>query len=427
LIMPRTDTLSARPAIPCFRPLPLVSLKRRFLLFLVRKVEYGQLLFHLPSGETIQHSGRFPGPSASVTIYRWRAVRRMLLGGDVGFAESYIDGDWSTPALTTLIELVARNYHTMVPAMDGSRLARMVYRISHLRHNNTKRGSRRNIPAHYDLGNSFYAAWLDTGMTYSSGLYENPDDSLEHAQNAKQRLVIDSLALSGGERVLEIGCGWGGLAERLARENHCHVIGLTLSPAQIGHARGRISASCLENGSATGSVELHRLDYRDIEGTFDRVVSIEMLEAVGKEYWPTYFATVRDRLRPGGIAILQVITMAEDRYATYERGTDFIQRHIFPGGMLPSETIMRTQIEAARLWLDDVRTFGASYARTLADWQSRFQRAWPRLRPMGFDERFRRKWEYYLSYCEAGFRAGAIDVGMYRLRRPLDDGTPDSS
>ena len=390
-----------------------LSLGRRFLVHLLRQVEHGQLLFRLPSGETIHRTGPLPGPSASLVLHRWRAVRRGLLGGDIGFAEAYMDGDWSTPDLTSLIELVARNHATMVPAMDGSRLARLMHRLLHLRRSNTRRGSRRNIQAHYDLGNTFYAAWLDEGMTYSSGVYEDSETTLEQAQFVKQNLVMDALALNGGESVLEIGCGWGGLAERLARERNCHVVGLTLSPAQLDHARIRFSGD-----RASRNVELHRRDYRDIEGTFDRVVSIEMLEAVGKEYWPVYFARVHDRLRPGGVAVLQVITMAEAHYAAYERGTDFIQRHIFPGGMLPSDSIMHAQIAAAGLVLDGVWNFGPSYARTLADWQARFQSAWPRLRSMGFDERFKRKWEYYLAYCEAGFLAGALDVGLYRLHRP---------
>jgi cyclopropane-fatty-acyl-phospholipid synthase len=411
--MPPSVTLSTIPAGTTAERGTGLSLGRRFLVHLVRQVEYGQLLFHTPSGETIHRSGPHPGPAASMVLHRWRAVRRALLGGDIGFAEAYMDGDWSTPDLTALIEVVARNYTTLVPALDGSRIARLLHRLLHLRRSNTRRGSRRNIPAHYDLGNAFYAAWLDSGMSYSSGLYEHSETTLEEAQTAKQNLVMDALALTGGESVLEIGCGWGGLAERLARERDCHVVGLTLSPAQLDHARSRSPGS-----RASGLIELRRRDYRDMDGTFDRVVSVEMLEAVGKEYWPTYFASVRDRLRPGGIATLQVITMAEDRYAAYERGTDFIQRYIFPGGMLPSDSVMRSEIEAAGLVLDDVRTFGASYARTLADWQARFQRAWPRLRTMGFDDRFKRKWEYYLSYCEAGFRAGALDVGLYRLHRP---------
>jgi cyclopropane-fatty-acyl-phospholipid synthase len=390
-----------------------LSLARRFLVRFARQVEYGQILIQTPSYEVIHCMGPRPGPSARVTLTRWRAVRRLLLGGDIGFAESYMDGDWSTPDLTALIELAARNHETMMPSLNGTRFARLANRLLHSLRSNTKRGSQRNIPAHYDLGNAFYAAWLDSGMTYSAGLYEEAGTDLERAQTAKQDMVMDALTLSGGERLLEIGCGWGGLAERLARERGCHVTGLTLSPAQFDHARERLGDDC-----SPGSIELLQRDYRDVDGTYDRIVSIEMLEAVGQDYWPTYFGIIRNRLRPGGIAVLQVITMAEDRYAAYERGSDFIQRHIFPGGMLPSHSAMRAQIAAAGLVLDSVRTFGASYGRTLADWQTRFQRVWPRLRPMGFDERFKRKWEYYLSYCEAGFCAGVLDVGLYRLHRP---------
>jgi cyclopropane-fatty-acyl-phospholipid synthase len=413
--MPGTVTLSAtRAGAPSGRGLG-ASLARRFLVHLARQVEYGQVLIKTPSGEAIHCVGPRPGPSARLDLNRWRAVRRLLLGGDIAFAESYMDGDWSTPHLPALIELAARNHETMMPSLNGTRFARLTNRLLHLRRSNTKRRSQRNIQAHYDLGNAFYAAWLDQGMTYSSGFYEHEGTDLESAQTAKQDIVMETLALSGGERVLEIGCGWGGLAERLARERGCHVTGLTLSPAQLGHARERLRDDC-----SPGSIELLLRDYRDVEGTHDRIVSIEMLEAVGKEYWPVYFDTIRNRLRPGGIAVLQVITMAEDRYAAYETSADFIQRHIFPGGMLPSDGVMRSGIAAAGLLLDGVRTFGMSYARTLADWRIRFQAAWPQLRWMGFDDGFKRKWEYYLSYCEAGFRTGALDVGLYRLRRPAE-------
>ncbi len=411
--MPTIVTSSAHSARPIQDQPGGFSIARRFLLRLGRTVEYGQLIIQMPSGDTIQCAGPGHGPVGRMNVHRWRAVRRLLLGGDIGFAESYIDGDWSSPDLTALIEVAARNHATMMPSLDGSRAARLLNRLLHLRRGNTKRGSRRNIPAHYDLGNEFYAAWLDPGMTYSSALYDRPEMTLEQAQTAKQDLAIAALDLKGGERVLEIGCGWGALAERMAREKACDVVGLSLSPAQLAHARERIAI-----GDGGGSVDLCHRDYRDQDGAFDRIVSIEMLEAVGKEYWPAYFATIRDRLRPGGVAALQVITMAEDRYAAYERGADFIQRHIFPGGMLPTHTIMREQIAAAGLVLDQVRNFGTSYAATLAEWRARFLAAWPRLRSPAFDERFKRKWEYYLAYCEAGFLAGAIDVGLYRLHRP---------
>jgi cyclopropane-fatty-acyl-phospholipid synthase len=412
--MPATVTLTAEGSA---RPIGLsvgpFSPGRRFLLHLARQVERGQLHIQMPSGEAIHCAGPLPGPNGRLVLHNWRAVRRMVFGGDIGFGESYMDGDWSTSDLTSLIALAACNHDTIVPTLNGSWLTRLLNRMIHLANGNTRRGSRRNIPAHYDLGNDFYAAWLDPGMTYSSGFYESETASLDDAQTAKQRLAIEALDLTGGERVLEIGCGWGGLAERLAREQGCHVTGLSLSPAQLDYARTRCPT-----GDAPGQVTLLHQDYRDCGGTFDRVVSIEMLEAVGQAYWPAYFSTIRDRLRPGGIAAVQVITMAEDRYDAYERGTDFIQKHIFPGGMLPTDAIMRDRTAAAGLVLEGVKTFGLSYARTLADWRDRFHRAWPDLRRLGFDERFRRKWDYYLSYCEAGFQTGALDVGLYRMRRP---------
>src|SRR5271165_3709737 len=337
-----------------------LSLMRRFLVHLARQVDRGQIVIQMPSGEAIHCMGTRSGPTARLNLLRWRAVWRLLMGGDIGFAEAYMDGDWSTPDLTALIELAALNHETMMPSLNGSGLARLINRLSHLRRNNTRRRSQRNIQAHYDLGNEFYAAWLDPDMTYSSGFYAEADTTLERAQIAKQDMVIDALALAGSDRVLEIGFGWGGLATRLARERGCHVTGLTLSHAQHDHAVESIGDDC-----APGSVDFLLRDYRDADGTYDRIVSIGMMEAVGKDYWATYFATIRHRLRPGGIAVLQVITMAEDRYAGYERGADFIQRHIFPGGMLPSDSAMRSHVAAAGLTIDSVRAFGLSYARTL--------------------------------------------------------------
>ncbi|MSP29621.1 MAG: class I SAM-dependent methyltransferase [Acetobacteraceae bacterium] len=407
--------MQALPAIGIAPSRASLSLTRRFLQRLARQVTHGQLLIHTPGGEVIHRVGPHSGPSAALVLHRWRAVRRLLAAGDIGFAESYMAGDWSTPDLTALIELAARNHASLYASLNGSRVARWVNRLLHVSRHNSRAGSRRNIPVHYDLGNDFYAAWLDGGMSYSSALYTHPDRTLESAQSAKQDMVMDALALAGGERVLEIGCGWGGLAERLAREHGCGVIGLTLSPAQLAHAQARLADGC-----APGHVELRLQDYRDTAGRYDRIVSIEMLEAVGQEYWGDYFSTIHNRLRPGGVAVLQVITMAEDRYAAYERGADFIQRHIFPGGMLLSDSAMRAHVAGAGLVLEDVRTFGDSYARTLAEWNRRFQRAWPRLRPLGLAEAFKRKWEYYLSYCEAGFRAGAIDVSLYRIARPVE-------
>jgi cyclopropane-fatty-acyl-phospholipid synthase len=390
--------------------MPQINLSSIFLSRLMRRMVLGSLAVHTPAGDRIDHVASRPGPHAVLILHRWRAMRRLLLDGQIGFAESYIDGDWSSPDLTALIELAALNQDELSDTFAGTRLARLIERFRHGARANTPRRSKRNIEAHYDLGNAFYAAWLDRGMTYSSGIYDPGCATLEDAQDAKQARIIDRLGLQGGERVLEIGCGWGGLAERLIRDCGCHVTGLTLSPAQLEHARLRLGDAGLD-----GSHDLRLQDYRDVAGTFDRIVSIEMLEAVGAEYWPLYFERVRSCLAERGRAVLQVITIAERYYESYRRDPDFIQRHIFPGGMLPSVSLLTAQVERAGLALRSVEHFGASYAATLAEWRRRFEIAWPRLRLLGFDDSFRRKWEYYLAYCEAGFRAGSIDVGLYEV------------
>jgi cyclopropane-fatty-acyl-phospholipid synthase len=393
-----------------FRPALRLSISGRFFRRVLRALVIGRLTVQLPSGERVEHVAAHPGPHAILVLNSWRTVRRVLVGGHLAFADAYIEGMWDSPDLATLIEFFALNQDALGREIDPSRLSRFWNQLRHRMRRNTKRGSRRNIVAHYDLGNAFYAAWLDRGMTYSSAIYAEPGLSLEAAQDAKIDKVMDALALEGGERVLEIGCGWGALAERLIRERDCAVTGLTLSPAQLAYANRRLEASRL---AAKGDMRLQ--DYRDVQGSFDRIVSIEMLEAVGARYWPAYFAAVRDRMARGGRAVLQVITIAERYFEEYSRETDFIQKHIFPGGMLPSASVLREQIACAGLALRSAETFGASYAATLAEWQRRFQHAWPSLRGLGFDEAFRRKWEYYLSYCEAGFRAGSIDVGLYEV------------
>jgi cyclopropane-fatty-acyl-phospholipid synthase len=409
---PRFSTAPADRLVPP-RPRRLFgrgSVAKALLLRLISALAAGRLVIELPTGERIEQVAPRPGPQGALVLHRWRAVRRLLVDGQLGFAEAYIDGDWTSPDLASLVELAARNQDELGVTLLGTHLPRLLARVRHRARANTRRGSRRNIVAHYDLGNDFYAAWLDRGMSYSSGVFRGGAATLEAAQDAKQALVMQALRLQGGERVLEIGCGWGGLAERLIREAGCHVTGLTLSPAQLDHARLRLRDAGLQE-----SADLRLQDYRDVGGTFDRIVSIEMLEAVGAEYWPVYFARLRDRLAAGGSAVLQVITIAERYYETYRRTPDFIQRHIFPGGMLPSVAVLRSQAEGAGLAVRSMQHFGQCYAATLAEWQTRFQAAWPRLRLQGFDDGFKRKWEYYLAYCEGGFRAGAIDVGLYEL------------
>jgi cyclopropane-fatty-acyl-phospholipid synthase len=369
---------------------------------LLSRVARGRLTLVTPGGSRlIADAGG--GPEATLVLHRWRTVRRVLLDGDIGFAESYLDGDWTSPDLPALIELAAVNHQ---PSWDGTWLSRGIERIRHRLNANTRRGSSRNIRHHYDLGNDFYRTWLDAGMSYSSALYDSPDRTLEEAQIAKQDRVLASIDPQPGQRVLEIGCGWGGLAKRLV-DAGCDVAGVTLSPAQLADASQRASGA-----------DLQLRDYRDVTGEFDRIVSVEMLEAVGEAFWPAYFGTLHDRLREGGLAAIQAITISEAKFGSYRRSPDFIQRYIFPGGMLPTAAIIRQQTERAGLELQSVETFGASYASTLAEWRRRFHAAWPEIERMGFDSRFRRMWDYYLAYCEGGFRAGAIDVGLYVLAKP---------
>jgi cyclopropane-fatty-acyl-phospholipid synthase len=324
-----------------------------------------------------------------------------------------MDGEWETPDLVALIELASRNEQALQDALGGGRAARLLNRLWHWRRNNNRRGSRRNIAFHYDLGNDFYRRWLDQGMTYSSALFEHPQQDLAQAQQAKYQRIAELAELQPGARVLEIGCGWGGFMELAAGQLACRVEGVTLSQQQLAYANARMQAAGLQQ-----QAQASLTDYRDTAGQYDAIVSIEMLEAVGEAHWPRYFQTLYERLKPGSGAVVQVITIADERYAEYRRTTDFIQRHVFPGGMLPSPSILRQQAEQAGLQPDHAQTFGLSYARTLAQWRAAFIAAWPHIAGNGFDQRFRRLWEYYLCYCEAGFNAGMIDVGIYRFRKP---------
>lgn len=380
----------------------------RFATRLIPALHAGRLTIILPSGQPLHVVGREQGPSATLAITRWRALRRLALGGDVGFAEAYIDGDWTSPDLVALIGLVARNMSALNRTIGGMRLVRLVERLRHMLRGNSRRGSRRNIVAHYDLGNAFYRQWIGETMQYSSAIFANDTEALETAQARKLARIAALLRLDGGESVLEIGCGWGGLATRLAADAGARVTALTLSPAQRRWAHELTVAEGLE-----GRVDVRLQDYRDVEGCFDRIVSIEMFEAVGEAWWPAYFRVIAERLKPGGYAVLQVITIDDARYDAYRRTPDFIQKHIFPGGFLPSSTALAAQIAAAGLRLTHRETFGASYARTLAHWRSRFEAKWPDISTQGFDTRFQRLWSYYLSYCEAGFAQSAIDVGLY--------------
>jgi cyclopropane-fatty-acyl-phospholipid synthase len=363
----------------------------------------------LPDGERLTFRGDEPGPEAVFDVHRTRVMRRFLLGGHLAFGEAYVDGDWDSPDVAALLLYFLNNerfFH-----LEGSFVLRALQRILHRLRDNSRRRARDNVAAHYDLGNAFYARWLDPGMTYSAGCFEPPDCDLETAQTSKYRRMVELADIRPGHRVLEIGCGWGGFAEYAARCG-ASVVGLTLSRAQLDYARSRIARAGLAD-----RVELRLQDYRDVAGTFDRVVSIEMIEAVGEAYWRTYFDKIRAVLEPGGRAALQAILIDEARWAIYRNSPDFIQRYIFPGGMLPTPGRLRAAIEQAGLaWAAD-HGFAADYARTLRLWRERFVAAWPDIAPLGFDARFCRLWTYYLSYCEAGFGFGSIDVRQIALTR----------
>jgi cyclopropane-fatty-acyl-phospholipid synthase len=377
------------------------------LLGIARRIRHGRLALTLPDGRRFRFGEETAAQSADLTIHDSAAVRRLLLGGSDGFAEAYVDGLWDSPDLVALVTLAQRNEQALGGALWGLAPLRLIHRLAHLGRGNSERGSRRNIAFHYDLGNAFYRLWLDESMTYSAGLYDDAAMTLEAAQAAKMRRIANLMQLAPGMSVLEIGCGWGAMAAHLVRRHGARLTGLTLSQEQLAWAKTLLGPGA----------DLRLQDYRQVSGRFDRIVSIEMVEAVGEAHWPRYFATLRDRLVPGGIAVLQAITIADSRFETYRRGADFIQRHVFPGGMLPSPSAIRTQAQRAGLRLDHAEMFGESYGRTLTEWRRRFVANWPSVAQLGFDQRFRRLWEFYLAYCEAGFYAGTIDVGLWRLKR----------
>jgi len=385
----------------------------RALLALAQRIEFGRLSLVLPDGTNRVFTGKqHLDVRAVLNVRRPEVIRKVLLGGATGFGEAYIDGDWDTPDLSALLKLILVNEPILGKQAQGVGAVLWLDRLRHRLRANTHWGSRRNIAFHYDLGNDFYELWLDPSMTYSSAVFYSKEQSLEAAQDAKNRQLAKLLDLKTGHEILEIGCGWGGFAVMAARDYGCRVTAVTLSRKQQDYARKRLHEAGLAERA-----DVRLQDYRHVTGTYDRVASIEMLEAVGEKYWSTYFDVVRDRLKPSGVAGLQVITIEDSRFEQYRHGTDFIQRHIFPGGMLPSPAILKRQIDDARLRLTDMVAFAKSYAETLGIWQRRFQHAWPQIRDLGFDGRFKRMWEFYLAYCEAGFRTGSIDVGQYRIVR----------
>ena len=389
-----------------------VPLSARPVLRLLERLTHGSLDVQLPDGSQL-HFGHGGELRAAIRLLDWKVCTAALRSGDIGFAETYIAGDWTTPDLAALLRLFIANREALEDVVYGRWWGALLYRVRHLLNRNSRRGSRRNIHAHYDLGNEFYRLWLDPTMNYSSAWFEgNPAGDLEAAQWAKVRRALSACGVRPGDRVLEVGCGWGALAECAAREFGAPVTGVTLSPEQLAWGRRRLAEAGLPG-------ELRLQDYRDIDdGPYDAVLSIEMFEAVGRDYWPGWFAMLNRQLKPGGRACIQTITIRDDLFERYVRSTDFIQQYIFPGGLLPSPQAFRAAAAQAGLEVIDELSFGADYAETLRRWRERFQAEDARVRQLGFDTRFMRTWEFYLAYCEAAFTAGNTGVMQFTLRRP---------
>lgn len=406
------------------RPLPSLPdtapAAARAVFRLLAQLQVGTLDVQLPDGSQAHFAGRSgtAEPRAAIRLLDWRVCSAALKSGDIGFAETFIDGGWTTPDLVALLELFIANRDAVEQVIYGSFWGALAYRIKHLLNRNSRRGSRKNIHAHYDIGNPFYRLWLDETMNYSSALFEGDTNRpMAEAQRAKIRRALRECGVDGstpGQRVLEIGCGWGALAETAAAECGAHVTGLTLSTEQLAFAQER-----LQRAGLGAQADLRLQDYRDLpEDGFDAVVSIEMFEAVGREYWGDYFRTVAGKLKPGGRACIQTITIRDDLFERYLKSTDFIQQYIFPGGVLPSCSAFRAEAAKAGLVVENELAFGADYAETLRRWRIEFLARDAQVRNLGFDTRFMRIWEFYLAYCQAAFAKGNTDVVQFTLSRP---------
>ncbi|MFZ2102499.1 MAG: cyclopropane-fatty-acyl-phospholipid synthase family protein [Oricola sp.] len=387
------------------RALQGIPLRAKLALRAATQLPYGSLTIQLPDKRIIRVGGNNPGPEAELILHNWNLPVRAITESTVGVGESYMDGDWESPDVTAFLQLFVANETLGHQIVRANHLFRMFNAMRHWLNRNTRTKAKKNISAHYDLGNDFYSRWLDPSMTYSSALFSEGANDLESAQAAKYRALARATGIGPDDHVLEIGCGWGGFAEFAAREIGCRVTGLTISREQLDFARERMRRAGLSD-----KVTLKFQDYRDEQSTYDRVVSIEMFEAVGEQYWPAYFSRVHDVLKPGGRAGLQIITINERAFPEYRANPDFIQRYIFPGGMLPTPQILDNLTARRDLKKVDELVFPQDYARTLKLWRERFQDAWAQVRPLGFDDRFKRMWEFYLHYCEAGFGAEFIDV-----------------
>ena len=377
------------------------------------KLQKGRVDFILQDGRQFRAEGKEPGPVAEVHVHNDDLFARLIRDGDLGFSDAYLEGWWSTPDLQAFMDFVHGDNNDVYDSFPGMTFVRWYEQLRFWMQSNSKRQAKKNISYHYDLGNDFYSLWLDDTMTYSSALFETGQESTEKAQIAKYKSMIDQMGAQPGDHVLEIGCGWGGFAEYAAKERGLKVTGLTISEEQYKYAVDRIAKAGLSD-----RVTFKLQDYRDETGQYDGIASIEMFEAVGQKYWPTYFNSVKNCLKPGKHATLQIITVEESRWEIYNRGVDFIQKYIFPGGMLPSPGVLRQEIEAAGLKVAQSIEFGESYSETLRRWHETFNEKWDQVAALGFDERFRRMWNFYLTSCAATFHSGNCDVTQITITRP---------
>ncbi|MFT4714835.1 MAG: cyclopropane-fatty-acyl-phospholipid synthase [Paracoccaceae bacterium] len=373
----------------------------------------GRLDFRLPDGRVFRAQGAKPGQSADLNVINPDCFARLIREGDLGFSDAYLEGWWTTSDLQVFMDVLQDGNDEVFDGFPGMGLVRIFERMRHWMNSNSREQARKNISYHYDLGNEFYAKWLDETMTYSSAIFETGQEDMSNAQIAKYASMVDQMGVKPGDHVLEIGCGWGGFAEYAAGVRGLKVTGLTISQEQHDFAVDRIQRAGLSD-----KVEIVMRDYRDEKGVYDGIASIEMFEAVGEKFWPAYFETVRERLKPGANATLQIITISEKRFATYRKGVDFIQKYVFPGGMLPSRTALFEQISKAGLKRLNSIEFGDSYSQTLRRWYEVFNAKWDDIAEMGFDERFHRMWNFYLTSCAAAFRSGNCDVTQITIRRP---------
>jgi cyclopropane-fatty-acyl-phospholipid synthase len=382
------------------------------LFGLLDRLDSGAVEVRLPDGRLFTARGAAPGPTGRIDVHNPEIFPAMVRHGDLAFPEGYMDGWWSTPDLQTLLDVLVQNNDAVCYSFPGSGLVRAFERLRHALRANTRRGARRNIARHYDLGNDFYRLWLDETMTYSSALFRTGGETLAEGQRNKYAAICDLAGIREGDHVLEIGCGWGGFAEFATAERGARVTALTLSREQRDFTQRHL----FEAGLADRA-EILLLDYRDVQGTYDAIVSIEMLEAVGEAYWPRYFATLRDRLKPGATAAVQTITIPDRTFPAYRRGTDFIRKHIFPGGMLPPPGAIHREAAAAGLKITEEYDFADSYSATLRLWRRAFHARRREITDLGFDDCFLRMWDFYLASCAATFHAGTTGVSHLALRR----------